>query len=53
MLPIYAQLVRRATEAHVLAALPHAPVQSVAQPAPVTGTRRILPGRLVALAGRA
>ena len=52
MLPIHAQLVRRATESHALSALPHAPVQAVVQAAPAAATRRVVAGRLIALADR-
>jgi hypothetical protein len=52
MLPIHAQLVRRASESHVHSALPHAPVQAIAQTAPAAGTRRVVAARLIALADR-
>jgi hypothetical protein len=52
MLPIHAQLVRRATEAHVHSALPHKPVVPHAEAAPAAATRRALAGRLIALADR-
>jgi hypothetical protein len=52
MLPIHAQLVRRATESHVRSALPTAPVEAVVQPAPAAATRRVVAARLIALADR-
>ena len=53
MLPIHAQLARRATESHVHSALPHAPTTEPEETAPAAAsTRRALAGRLIALADR-
>jgi hypothetical protein len=52
MLPIHAQLVRRATESHAQSALPTAPVEAIVQPAPAATTRRVVAARLIALADR-
>jgi hypothetical protein len=51
MLPIYAQLVRRATESHAQSVLPTGPVEAIAQTAPAA-TRRVVAARLIALADR-
>jgi hypothetical protein len=50
MLPIYAQLARRAS--HAQSALPTAPVEPIVQAAPAAGTRRVVAARLIALADR-
>jgi hypothetical protein len=52
MLPIHAQLARRATESRAQSALPGAPVVPVAQAAPAASTRRVVAARLIALADR-
>ena len=52
MLPIHAQLARRATESHVRSALPDAPQQQVADAPAAAATRRVLATRLIALADR-
>ena len=52
MLPIHAQLARRATAARTRSALPTAPVSPAADVAPAAATRRFLAVRLVALADR-
>ena len=52
MLPIHAQLVRRATQSHVHSALPGAPVREHAEAAPAAATRRVVATRLIALADR-
>ncbi len=52
MLPIHAQLARRASESHVHSALPDAPVREAAEAAPAAATRRVLATRLIALADR-
>jgi hypothetical protein len=52
MLPIHAQLARRASESHVHSALPSAPVRRAAEPAPAAATRRVVASRLIALADR-
>ena len=52
MLPIYAQLARRASESHMHSALPDAPVRPVAEAAPAAATRRVVASRLIALADR-
>ena len=52
MLPIHAQLARRATESHVRSALPGAPVRPVVEAAPAAATRRAVASRLIALADR-
>lgn len=52
MLPIHAQLARRATESHVLSALPGAPVQQHVEAPAAAATRRVLATRLIALADR-
>ena len=52
MLPIHAQVARRATESSARSALPGAPMQEPFQPAPAAATRRILASRLIALADR-
>ena len=52
MLPIYAQLVRRATESHAQSARPTAPVEAIVQAAPAAATRRVVAARLIALADR-
>jgi hypothetical protein len=52
MLPIHAQLARRAAESHVRSALPGAPVQPVTEDAPAAATRRVVAARLIALADR-
>ena len=52
MLPIHAQLVRRATESHVHSALPGAPVREHTEAAPAAATRRVVATRLIALADR-
>jgi hypothetical protein len=52
MLPIQAQLVRRATESQVKSALPEAPVESTTQAVTAAGTRRVVAARLIALADR-
>ncbi len=51
MLPIHAQLARRATASTVRSALPDAPVVPH-DPAPAAATRRALASRLIALADR-
>jgi hypothetical protein len=50
MLPIHAQLVRRATESHAQSALPTAPAEAIVQAAPAAATRRVVAARLIALA---
>ena len=52
MLPINAQLARRATEDHARSALPGAPVRFAPEPAPAAATRRVLATGLLALADR-
>lgn len=52
MLPIHAQLARRATESHVRSALPGAPVAAQQEAAPAAATRRAVASRLIALADR-
>jgi hypothetical protein len=52
VLPIHAQLARRAAESHVRSALPGAPVRAVAEAAPAAATRRAVATRLIALADR-
>jgi hypothetical protein len=52
MLPIHAQLVRRATASNALSALPDAPVQEHTEPPAAAATRRALATRLIALADR-
>jgi hypothetical protein len=52
MLAIHAPLVRRATESHATSALPDAPVRPVAGGVPAATTRRVVAGRLIALADR-
>lgn len=52
MLPIHAQLARRATTSHVRSALPAAPVVPHAEAAPAAKTRRAVATRLIALADR-
>jgi len=52
MLPIQAQIVRRASESHAQSALPQAPVQSPVADAPAAATRRVVASRLIALADR-
>jgi len=52
MLPIHAQLARRATESHVLSALPGAPHQPHEEAPKAAVTRRVLATRLIALADR-
>ena len=52
MLPITAQLARRATESHVHSALPGAAVRPAPEPVPAAATRRLIADRLVALADR-
>jgi hypothetical protein len=52
MLPIHAQLARRASESHVHSALPDAPVRPAAEAAPAAATRRVVASRLIALADR-
>ena len=52
MLPIHAQLARRATESHVLSAQPEAPVRAHEEAPPAAATRRVLATRLIALADR-
>ena len=52
MLPIHAQLARRATESRARAALPGAPVREDAPAATAAATRRALATRLIALADR-
>ena len=52
MLPIHAQLVRRATESHAQSALPTAPVEAIVEAAPAAATRRVVAARLIALADR-
>ena len=52
MLPIAAQLARRATESHVHSALPDAAVMSPPEPVAAAPTRRLISDRLVALADR-
>jgi len=52
MLPIHAQLARRASESHVQSALPGAPVQPTDELAPAAATRRAVASRLIALADR-
>ena len=52
MLPIHAQLARRATASHVRSALPGAPVREDVQAAPAAPTRRAVAARLIALADR-
>ena len=52
MLPIHAQLARRATESHVRSAIPGAPVREDAEAAPAAATRRVVATRLIALADR-
>ena len=52
MLPIHAPLARRASESHARSALPGAPVQPPRRAGPAAATRRVLAGRLIALADR-
>jgi hypothetical protein len=56
MLPVHAQLARRATESSVRSALPGAPVvpapEPAPEPAPAAATRRVLATGLLALADR-
>ena len=54
MLPIHAPLARRATESYALSALPTSPVRPAPARAavPAAATRRVLAGRLIALANR-
>jgi len=52
MLPIHAQLARRATESTVRSALPHAPVAPAPEPGRAATTRRLFAGGLLALADR-
>jgi hypothetical protein len=52
MLPIHAQLARRASESHVRSALPDAPVRPPAEAAPAAATRRVVASSLIALADR-
>jgi hypothetical protein len=52
MLPIHAQLARRATESHVLSALPQAPRRPDDEAPAAAATRRVIATRLVALADR-
>ena len=52
MLPIHAQLARRASESHAGSALPGAPVRQDVEAAPAAATRRVLATRLIALADR-
>jgi hypothetical protein len=52
MLPIHAQLARRASESHVRSALPDAPVRPAAEAVPAGATRRVVASRLIALADR-
>jgi hypothetical protein len=52
MLPIHAQLARRATESSARSALPQAPVAPTPEPAPAAATRRALATGLLALADR-
>jgi len=52
MLPIHAQLARRASEDHVRSALPGAPVRRAPEAAPAASTRRLAATALVALADR-
>jgi hypothetical protein len=52
MLPIHAQITRRASESRAQSALPGAPVVPVTQNAPAAATRRALATRLIALADR-
>jgi hypothetical protein len=52
MLPIHAQLARRATESHVLSALPDAPLRPHVDTRTAATTRRVVATRLIALADR-
>ena len=52
MLPIHAQLARRASESHAQSALPGAPVRPAVEAAPAAATRRVVASRLIALADR-
>jgi hypothetical protein len=52
MLPIHAQLARRATASHAGSALPGAPVRERPESVPAAATRRVLATRLIALADR-
>ena len=52
MLPIHAQLARRASESQARSALPGAPVRSPVEDAPAAATRRAVAARLIALADR-
>jgi hypothetical protein len=52
MLPLHAQLARRATESHARSALPDAAVEPAPEPVPAAVTRRLIADRLVALADR-
>lgn len=52
MLPIHAQLARRASTSHARSALPGAPVVAHDEAAPAAKTRRAVAGRLIALADR-
>jgi len=52
MLPIHAQLARRASESHVQSALPGAPVRQAEEAAPAAATRRVVASTLISLADR-
>ena len=52
MLPIHAQLARRATASRARSALPGAPVRTEVEAAPAATTRRAVATRLIALADR-
>ena len=52
MLPIHAQLARRATASQARSALPGAPVVPVAERPPAAGARRRLAASLITLADR-
>jgi hypothetical protein len=52
MLPIAAQITRRASESHAQSALPEAPVRAPVEDAPAAATRRVVASTLIALADR-
>jgi hypothetical protein len=52
MLPVHAEMSRRATEAHSRSALPDAPVRAPQELAPRARTRRLAADALIALADR-
>jgi hypothetical protein len=52
VLPIHAQIVRRAAESHAQSALPQSAVRPVVEDAPAAATRRVVASTLIALADR-